>query len=131
MFVLALVFGCAGEEPEDSDSPLDAEWIGAWSQVTEAGQPATGTLTLEAASFEQESDFGTGICVWTGTVSDADDETFTITTETASGEAVCDQAIGGSASPTWEVSDEGDTLTLDYTDAGVPFGTIQVWERVP
>ena len=123
-----------GEDAAGGDTGADTTavggpaWVGEWIAVTEDDAPAEGTLSLSSTTFAQTSDFMSGTCTWTGTVSDATETTLTISTETGTGAIGCDQAVGVSASPTWSVSDSDTVLTLDYRDA-VPFGTLQVWQR--
>lgn len=136
-WLLILVFGLAVAGCGGGSSTAGAggaaaaanPWIGVWSLVSESGAPASGQLTLNATSFSQTVDFQGGTCTWTGSVSNVTATKLTITTATADGAPQCSAAVGQSATPSWDVSDDNNTLTLDYRGA-IPLGTLQVWSRI-
>ncbi len=119
--------GADGGSGSGSGSDAIAAWIGTWVAVSENGAPASGQLTLTRTSFNQTSIFTGGSCTWSGSVSNTNATTITLTTNTASGTTGCENALGRTASPMWSV--DANRLTLDYSGA-VPLGTVQVWQRL-
>lgn len=132
VLAVVLVSGCGGGSSSGGGAGSTTDpsnpWIGAWRLVSEAGAAGSGQLTLNLTSFSQTSSFAGGTCTWTGSVSNVTASKLTITTATAEGAPQCSEAIGRSASPTWMVSDDNNTLTLDYRGA-IAFGTLQIWQR--
>lgn len=133
LFVI-LAAGCGGGSSSSggaagSTTDPSNPWVGAWRLVSEAGAAGSGQLTLTPTSFSQSSNFEGGACTWTGSVSDVTASKLTIATATADGAPQCSEAVGRSASPTWAVSDDNNTLTLDYRGA-IAFGTLQIWQRI-
>lgn len=128
----ALVAGCGGGSSSGgaagSTTDPSNPWTGAWRLVSEAGAAGSGQLTLNPGNFSETRSFDGGTCTWTGSVSNVTASKLTITTATAEGAPQCSEAVGRSASPTWAVSDDNNTLTLDYRGA-IAFGTLQIWQR--
>lgn len=130
--LVAALAGCGGGSSSGgsggSGTSAANPWIGDWTLISDSGGPVTGQMTLDATSFSETQNFEGGTCTWTGSVSNVTDTTLTKTTTTADGAPQCAIAIDQSASPTWMVSDDNNTLTLDYRGA-ISFGTLQVWSR--
>jgi len=130
LVLVAALSGCGGGSSSGGAGASAASpWIGVWTLLSDSGGPVTGQMTLNADSFTETQNFTGGTCTWTGSISDVTATTLTKTPNTAEGAPQCSNAIGVSASPTWTVSDDNNTLTLDYRGA-IPFGTLQVWSRI-
>jgi hypothetical protein len=85
------------------------------------------TITFTSNSFESTLTGTTLTCDWTGTYSNPGKGSgLILLTNTGVGGAACEQAIGQFRSATFELSEDGNILTLDYR----PDGTLQVYERV-
>jgi hypothetical protein len=82
-------------------------------------------LTLSEHSFSSMFDSGTSTCTWSGVLTAAD-AVFAIAVSAADGPP-CDQALGTARSAAWRLSDNDNTLTLDWSGAG---GTLQVYARL-
>lgn len=107
--------------------------VGNWNLITENGSTPNElgyeSLTIVFTESAFESTFtGTSLtCDWTGTYTNPGKGTILILlTNTGVGGTACEEAIGQFRSTTFELSEDGDTLTLDYR----PEGTLQVFERV-
>lgn len=131
--LVAALSGCGGGSSSGGSGGAGAgaanPWIGVWTLVSDSGGPVTGQMTLNSSSFTETQNFTGGTCTWTGSISNVTATTLTKTPTTAEGSPQCSNAIGQSASPTWMVSDDNNTLTLDYRGT-IPFGTLQVWSRI-
>jgi hypothetical protein len=107
--------------------------VGSWNLITENGStPAelgytSLTIDFTINSFESIFTGTTLTCDWTGTYTNPDQgNILTIRTRTGEGGTICEDAIGQSRNAQFELSSDGNTLTLDYR----PSGTLQVFERV-
>jgi hypothetical protein len=105
---------------------------GLWSLVTENGMTPSEagftslTLQIDSGGFTSILQ-GPTSCIWSGAFSSTETEA-TVTTSSASGDESCQNAVGNTRVAALSLSNNGNTLTLDYTaNAG---GTLQVYMRV-
>lgn len=116
-----------------SNGSLGSSIRGSWNLILENGHtPAENgynalTLDLSATTFISELD-GPTSCHWEGTYTANDTEgTFVLVTTVGTGGAPCSNAVGQDRNATFELSEDFNTLTLDYRGSG---GALQVYERV-
>lgn len=126
---LADVDACVAGE---LDGP-QARLIGNWNLLLEDGQtPAENgynslTVSFTATEFVSEFDGNALDCHWEGTYNSLSEGAAILQlTTVGTGGLACESAIGQSKSADVEFSEDGNTLTLDYT----PEGTLQVYQRV-
>jgi hypothetical protein len=107
--------------------------VGSWNLLTENGSTPIEldfdslTITFTDNSFESTFTGTTLTCDWTGSYTNTSKGSgLILLTNSGVGGTACEQAIGQFRSATFELSEDGNILTLDYR----PDGTLQVFERI-
>ncbi len=115
------------------NAELDGTIRGDWNLTFENGlTPVQNgynsmTISFAATGFIQDFDGSSVDCHWEGTYSNSSDRTsVVIKTTIGTGGTICSQAIGQERNAIVSLSEDKNTLTLDYR----PEGTLQVYERV-
>lgn len=124
------VASCVSGELESS-SRLDGEW----NLVTENGlTPAENgftslTLSIDGEDFISEYAGDEFSCHWEGTISTIEESPYTVSvlTTVGTGGTFCSQAVNNSKDALVTLSEDSNTLTLDYRSDG---GSLQVYGRI-
>jgi hypothetical protein len=115
------------------NSELDGTIRGDWNLTFENGlTPVQNgfnsmTISFAATNFVQDFDGSSIDCHWEGTYRNSSNpERVVIKTTIGTGGTICNQAVGQERNAIVSLSEDKNTLTLDYR----PEGTLQVYERV-
>ena len=133
--VLSFAAGCGGSGDGDGDGSSDgAAFIGTWSMVTEDGKSPSAlgydSLLVTFSNWYYTADISapTFWCYWGGDITYTDTAITVILEDALGSSDFCSQSPGSTIIAAWDISDDGDTLTLDWR-GGAPNGTLQVYTR--